>query len=138
MGRETKERGVTLVALIITVIILIILAAVSIKQVTDSGMADTAVEGTVDYIYEQVKERITTAINEALLDNFDAEAVRFRYETLPENTVSILRNEGYNCIEETITEEGWKLYKITGKDSSVMFHLKISTTNGSYEIIRAE
>lgn len=134
MERKTKESGITLVALIITVIILVILAAVSIKELSDHGMADVAVEGTENYIYEQVKERIATAINEALIYNFDSENIKFRYDTLPENTMEILRNEGYKCLEQTSTEEGWALYKVTGRDPVVTFNVRISTTSANYTI----
>lgn len=134
MRRETKESGVTLVALIITVIILIILAAVSIKQMTDHGMADVAIEGTEGYIYEQVKERISTAINEALIYNFDSEKITFSYNTLPEDTMDILKNEGYKCVEATSTEEGWALYKVTGSNPAVTFEVHISRTNGQHRV----
>lgn len=43
------EKGITLVALIITIIILVILAAVSITAVTRLGLIDYATEGAKKY-----------------------------------------------------------------------------------------
>ena len=40
--RKTKERGITLVALVITIIILLILAGVSIAQLTGNGLFEKA------------------------------------------------------------------------------------------------
>ena len=44
-----NEHGITLVALIITIIILIILAAVTINSLTHDGLADMAIKGAQDY-----------------------------------------------------------------------------------------
>ncbi len=51
------ENGITLVALIITIIVLIILAAVTIITFTDSGLLNTAVEGTQNYANAQETEK---------------------------------------------------------------------------------
>ena len=44
------ENGITLVALIITIIILVILAAVSITAAYNSGIIDYSVNGTQNYV----------------------------------------------------------------------------------------
>lgn len=51
-----KERGITLVALIITIIILIILVGITIKGAIDNGMIKLSVEGTQKYAGEAEKE----------------------------------------------------------------------------------
>lgn len=51
------EKGITLVALIITIIILVILAAVSITAVTQTGLLDTATNGVGNYAKEQEIEK---------------------------------------------------------------------------------
>ena len=51
-----NERGITLVALIITIIILIILAAVTINALTHDGLADMAIKGAQDYDKAQQNE----------------------------------------------------------------------------------
>ena len=67
----TREHGITLVALIITIIILIILAAVTINSLTHDGLADLAVKSTQEYQSAQTNEmeklnEIDTMVKETL------------------------------------------------------------------------
>ncbi len=52
-----KEEGITLVALMITIIVLIILAAVTIKSVYNHAIVGKATEGTEEYAKEQEREK---------------------------------------------------------------------------------
>lgn len=54
-----EEKGITLVALIITIIVLIILAAVTIMSFTQTGIINTAVNGTINYANAQRHELVT-------------------------------------------------------------------------------
>ena len=47
--KTKNDRGITLVALIITIIILIILAAVTIKALTHDGLVEAAIKAGQDY-----------------------------------------------------------------------------------------
>ena len=51
-----KQRGITLVALIITIIVLIILAAVSVNALLKIQFIDLAMQGTVNYTESQLEE----------------------------------------------------------------------------------
>ena len=51
-----KENGITLIALIITIIILVILAAVSIRAAYESGIINYAVNGTSEYANQSTEE----------------------------------------------------------------------------------
>ena len=51
-----EESGITLIALIITIIILVILAAVSIRAAYNSGIIDYSINGTLKYQKEANKE----------------------------------------------------------------------------------
>lgn len=55
MRENYNERGITLIALIITIIILVILAAVSIRAVYEMGIVGYAINGTQQYA-EKAKE----------------------------------------------------------------------------------
>ena len=55
-NKTKNERGITLVALIITIIILIILAVVTINALTHDGLADMAIKGAQDYDKAQSDE----------------------------------------------------------------------------------
>ena len=52
-----KENGITLIALIITIVILVILAAVSVKTIYDMGIVEQAVKGTERYARASVAEQ---------------------------------------------------------------------------------
>ena len=52
-----KERGITLIALIISIIIMIILASITIKIVYDTKMIETAVNGAKEYSEAAIKEQ---------------------------------------------------------------------------------
>ena len=57
--KKTKEmKGITLVALVITVIILLILATISIQTLTNTGLFGKAKEATKKYSEAEEKEKI--------------------------------------------------------------------------------
>ena len=55
-----KQKGITLVALVITIIVLLILAMVSIKIVMDGGLTQKAKDATAQHTIGAEKEAITT------------------------------------------------------------------------------
>lgn len=63
------EKGITLVALIITIIVLVILAAVSIAAVYQSNIVKHAVNGATGYSNEAVRENAIVNKTESLLDS---------------------------------------------------------------------
>ena len=64
MSKLKNNSGITLVALIITIIVLLILAMVSIKLVMNGGIIDRAQRGTQAYSDAEVEEKIKTAYAE--------------------------------------------------------------------------
>lgn len=64
-----KEKGITLVALIITIIILVILSAVSISAVYKSRIIDYAIEGTQKYATEGLNENKVLEGTESLIES---------------------------------------------------------------------
>ena len=62
LARQSK--GITLVALIITIIVLLILAMVSIRLVMNGGIIDRAEKGTKAYTEAEVQEQIKLAYSE--------------------------------------------------------------------------
>ena len=62
--RLTSQKGITLVALIITIIVLLILAMVSIRLVMNGGIIDRAERGTAAYTEAEIEEKIATAYSE--------------------------------------------------------------------------
>ena len=63
------EKGITLVALIITIIVLVILAAVSITAAYQSGIIKYAVNGTTAYSQQAVNENGIMSKTESLVSD---------------------------------------------------------------------
>lgn len=60
---KKQNKGITLVALVITIIILIILAGVSISILfSENGLINRSKQGASDYKVESIKERLTLAL----------------------------------------------------------------------------
>ena len=64
MNKLKNKNGITLVALIITIIVLLILAMVSIRLVMNGGIIDRAEKGTKAYSEAEVQEQIKLAYAE--------------------------------------------------------------------------
>ena len=62
--RENQESGITLVALVISIIVLLILATVSINLVINNGILDKAKTAVDKYSDEQIKEEIALLTQE--------------------------------------------------------------------------
>ena len=56
MIKQKKDHGITLVALIITIIVLLILSAVSINTILSSNFINLATQGTINYTEAQINE----------------------------------------------------------------------------------
>ena len=90
MKTEEKNKGITLVALIITIIILIILAAVTIYALYNSNFIDVSISSTQKYTEAQIKEReeidsINNKIQGAIIETDDEDTVtisKLEYEAL--------------------------------------------------------
>ncbi len=67
-----KEKGITLLALIITIIVLLILAMVSIKLVKDGAIIQHAKNATSIYSDEQIIEKVKLAYSATKLDSISA------------------------------------------------------------------
>ena len=99
--KESKERGITLIALVITIVILIILAAVSINIVLGkNGLIQKAQEakGLTEQAEINEKEDITNAgeyINNIINDNNEEEIPvkeGIQVDEITENSISITVN----------------------------------------------
>ena len=66
---ENKNLGITLVALVITIVILLILAGISISALTNTGLFGKAKEAQNKSEIETVKEKMTLLLNEWQIDH---------------------------------------------------------------------
>ena len=72
---KNTQKGITLVALVITIIVLLILAMVSIKIVIDGGLIQKAKDATDTHTIGAEKEKITLGYNEYTLSKASGESV---------------------------------------------------------------
>ena len=68
--KSLQEQGITLIALVVTIVIMLILAGVTIAAVTgDNGLFSKAKKAAVDYEKEALKEEMRLAILDKQLEN---------------------------------------------------------------------
>ena len=104
-----KENGVTLVALVITIIVLLILAGVSIALVSgDNGVLEKAQKSSTKTKYSQ----ITEGIGLALVDCQSEYADEFAEGNATHGTMYKYFTE--KAIVEALDNQGYKLLKDTG------------------------
>lgn len=123
-----NEKGITLVALIVTIIILVILAAVAITGVFQMRIVETAIKGTEKYSKEQIKEENDMNDIEGILDNAvgQAEVTELVYKMRKEIELEKLENSG-NISDEKLEEILNKHGKLEGEGTSIIN--KILVTN---------
>ena len=61
---KNKNKGITLVALVITIIILLILAGISISALTNTGIFQKAKDAQTKSDLAEAKEKMTLLLNE--------------------------------------------------------------------------
>ena len=71
--KKKSQKGITLLALVITIIILLILAMVSIKLSLDGGLITKVKEATQTYSIQEEKEKIQTGYAEYQISKFNQE-----------------------------------------------------------------
>ena len=102
MNKIKLEKGITLIALIITIVVLLIIAVVTIGAVKDDGIIEHAQSAGDSYTVEQEKERIALAYSEYQIEK--------RLD--PSKTLQI---EGEDATTEQVGTYGWKVkYEDTG------------------------
>lgn len=111
--KKTKENAITLVALVITIIVLLILAGVSIQAISNTGLFANAKKAKEKSIEAQIKEEITLTIHDIQIEEtsnakvFDMQSL---IEKLPEKLNDItIEGEG----EEAKGEYNGYNYRIT-------------------------
>lgn len=85
MKWKKEQRGITLIALIITIIILILLVAITINKIIESKLIEIATEGVITYANLQAKEEIET---EQLDENINSTVEKIK-NIENQNTISI-------------------------------------------------
>lgn len=70
MTYEKKERGITLIVLIITIVVLVILTTVAIRTITNTGIIDISLKASSDSLKAKYFEEIDLSISEEQLNSY--------------------------------------------------------------------
>ena len=95
--KNKKEKGITLVALVITIIILLILAGISIQTLTQTGLFENAKQAKNATENAQKDENTT-------LTSYEKEIEQYVEELTPQKKYIYLYNKGDECTENSV---GW-------------------------------
>lgn len=108
---KKPENGITLVALLVTIIILVILAAVAIINLADNGIIEKVQLAKEDYEIEQAREKIQLAIMEYKA-NMKKELL-YKYLQKIENIESITSKKPEDATQGppfTVVVDGYEFY----------------------------
>lgn len=140
-----KNKGITLISLVITIIILLILAGISIVAITgDNGLFERAKQTKQAQIEAEMKENLSLAINELQLEKvgnakIDDIIQEWANQTLSEYSPEIKNTNNEETKERTITltKNGIiKKYKIKSNLSIEEIDLPQTTVNiGRYILV---
>ena len=108
-----NQKGVTLIALVITIIVLLILAGVSIAMLTgDNGILTQAKSAKISQIEGTVREEVNLAVQAAKMD-VENKAVTTNTGFLAETNPEAVKTE---LVKDLTTEKG---YTVTAGDKKV-------------------
>jgi len=93
--KEKSIKGITLVALVITIVVLLILAGISIQAITNTGLFSNAKRATEESKYANAAEKVALAVN----TSYDSTG-KINDEYLKENVNKI---EGLSKKVDTVT-----------------------------------
>ena len=94
---KQRQEGITLIALVVTIIVLIILAGVSINiLVGENGLITQSQRAEEDYSKSEVKEKVELALNEYAIEKSTEEDSNFENFLRKTLQVGVAQNEGGN------------------------------------------
>ena len=70
MEKNIRNKGITLIALVITIIILLILAGISIQAIINNNLIQNATTATEIYNKEQAKEKLIQTLNSLAISKY--------------------------------------------------------------------
>ena len=130
-----NQKGITLIALVITIIVLLILAGVSIAMLTgQNGILTRATGSNTATIQAEVEEKINLALNEVYTDILAGET------TIAKPTIGNTDEKPYTVSEINKTGATVVTISYTG-DSDVGNYegsITYDSSNGKYTIVPAE
>ena len=120
MKKQTKQNGITLIALVITIIILLILAGISISALTGSGLFDKTSEAKSAQEMAQAQEELELKIYEATIENKGYLTLQILAEYLDKDTNNTYVIE----VGQTATVDG-KIPDLSNAKSMIVTYKKL-------------
>ncbi len=105
-GKKLYHKGITMIALIITVIVLLLLAGIAIANlVGENGTLKKSKKAADDYLYSQAKEEIEIAVNSAIIvSERRKKEITFKQSLQEEFNLEPLYTNNVSNIKEATTE----------------------------------
>ena len=130
-----EQKGITLVALVITIIVLLILAGVTIAALSGpNGILTNATQATKDTAISEAKEAVTMAINTLLTNGIADNTIKVIDDTTVLDLDQIVAQikSNYNKTDEDVSgEDNTITYKTGGYTVTVTLddsHMKVVGT----------
>ena len=126
--KGNTQKGITLLALIITIIVLLILSVVSVQLVTKSGIIERAKQGVIKHKLEEIHENVKLSYTSLKLGN------KLSVITMSDEIKKLQENKYKKYIEKLNYTSTKVLYKMTDKLDGKEYMIDIKTGKiGIYE-----
>lgn len=128
-----KENGITLIALVITIIVLLILAGVSIAMLTgDNGILNKATGASQKTLAAEAEEAIKLAVNVVIADKLDPSVTDQTKKEISFANIEAANNDSNVTLTEGTTSEAGKV-SITATIKDKTYDFTVDTTTGKVE-----
>lgn len=148
MKNKDKQKGITLIALIVTIIILLILAGITIVSMNENGLLEKAITAKEKQKIAEYQEAIKLAQTQSVLENYETKETKvilerirdiLKDEKIFKGSTFIIENEilKITTSEKYVFEvtQNYVLYKgKTGEMSPTISLVSISSTSNSITI----
>lgn len=121
----TEKQGITLISLVVTIIVILIIAGVSVVTLTgQNGIINKASSTKENKEKEETKTKIDLAVTSALYDGLEDDEIDLNTlnDELVKDSITIVKKEAQNALP-WIVEENGKKFKIkpdgTGNDTKL-------------------
>ena len=128
LKKGKEQKGITLIALVVTIIVLIILAGVSINMlVGENGIITQSQRAEEDYSKSEVKEKVELALNEYMIEKSTEEDSNFANFLRKTLQVGVAENEdntySFMLVEWQVVTDENKVISISGYESTIKVYL---------------
>ena len=121
MKKTRKEKGITLIALVVTIIILLILAGVSIQLVTNNGIFEYTNKAKIEFKRAQISEKLSLILTLEQINNSGGS----EDELVEATRVSASEDEELKSMGKKVTVDPKTSTEEDGKIVDVYFYVEV-------------